>query len=531
MTDNKDNVAELSCSELANDADTAITDVTIESSGEQIADVWDDATDDVKTAKDKKNGKQSPPSRKVSTRKRRRVDAHDDKLAIATTDAKIDSLIVLLAQAEKRFDSKITKMTETVEAVTSDLSTKLSALVDERVNARMAEVSQNLGATTADLENRVKAATDEIQTLTTKLNNIQVAPNYETANAPNEEIQQLKTKVTELESKLASQAELITNQQELLTASNNATAKKIEKIEAHSRKLNLVFENIPEREGENCKQEIERVIRQGMRLPIRDPIDIAHRLEKTDPRKPAGIIARFRSVAEKSRILQNASALRGTNVYVRNDYPSAMVQRRSYLAKVVTDAKRQDPRARLVHDKLLFNGSFYTVDTVQSAGIPTHGHIKETDNQVRFYGYLAFLSNFHRSHVRVNNINFTSAEQAYQFIRAKARNDVTLARQILNEHNPAVVKRLTRGLRRPENYDPSTDFEIMKTVVQAKFSQNAELKAQLLATGNKTLIECNPYDVVYSAGLRIDDPQLSTGVFRGQNELGKILESVRDGLQ
>ena len=113
MTDIKDNVTELSSLELANDADADITDATIEPSGEQISDVWDDATDDVKTPKGKKSGKQSPPPRKVSTRKRRRIDAHDDKLANATTDAKIDSLIVLLAQAEKRFDSKITKMTET----------------------------------------------------------------------------------------------------------------------------------------------------------------------------------------------------------------------------------------------------------------------------------------------------------------------------------------------------------------------------------------------------------------------------------
>ena len=112
-----------------------------------------------------------------------------------------------------------------------------------------------------------------------------------------------------------------------------------------------------------------------------------------------------------------------------------------------------------------------------------------------------------------------------------ARNDVILARRILNEHNPAAAKRLSRGLRRPQNYDPSTDVEIMKTVVQAKFGQNPELKAQLLATGNKTLIECNPYDVLYSSGLRIDDPQLCTGIFRGQNELGKILESVRDSLK
>ena len=112
MTDIKDNVTELSSLELANDADADITDATIEPGGEQISEVWDDATDDVKTPKGKKSGKQSPPPSKVSTRKRRRIDAHD-KLANATTDAKIDSLIVLLAQAEKRFDSKITKMTET----------------------------------------------------------------------------------------------------------------------------------------------------------------------------------------------------------------------------------------------------------------------------------------------------------------------------------------------------------------------------------------------------------------------------------
>ena len=77
MMNATDNEHSLPSTVLTDDAEASNADVTIESSGEIVADVSDDAAMS-KTPIGKKNGKQSPQPRKVSTRKRRRVDAHDD---------------------------------------------------------------------------------------------------------------------------------------------------------------------------------------------------------------------------------------------------------------------------------------------------------------------------------------------------------------------------------------------------------------------------------------------------------------------
>ena len=477
----------------------------------------------------------SPKARKTVTRtmrKRRRTDQNTDtsysrvRTLNSTTDAKIDSLIHLLSEAEKRFDSKISQIANSVEAVKNDIA-GIDGLVQQKVDARMQQLTSELNETSASMNQKIATLINDVTKLSTSVSELEDKQDTTATNSesvPATEYQVLQNKISDLERKLEEQSETIKQQGE-------TTSKKLEKLETHGRKLNLVFENVPEKPGENCKHEIERIIRGQMRLHVNDPIDIAHRLEKTDHRKPAGIIARFKTVSEKSRILQNSSLLRGTNIYVRNDYPTAVTQRRSYLAKVLNDAKRQDRNARLVQDRLCYRGTYYTAETVHTAGFPTHGHIKETENQVRFYGYMAFLSNFHRAKFDFNGIQFSSSEKAYQYARAMARNNGFIARKILNEDNPVLIKRLAKGLRMTEGYNADRDIEIMKEVVQAKFAANNDLQQKLLATGTKKIIECNPYDVIYSSGLHLDDPQLDSGRFRGKNQLGQILEAVRSGLQ
>ena len=238
-------------------------------------------------------------------------------------------------------------------------------------------------------------------------------------------------------------------------------------------------------------------------------------------------------MADKVRVLQNGAALKGTDYIVRSDYPKSVMQRRNFLAKALRDARREDKTAKIAYDRLCYNKKFYTVDNIHTAGIPTFNHMMENETQIRFYGYMAFLSNFHRCDIRLNGVHFTTAEQAYQFLRAKYRNEGGLARRILNTNNPATVKSLSRALNRSHAGDEARDLEIMQTVVDAKFGQNPELKRLLLATGCKKLIECNPHDNLYSCGLRMDDALLDDDSMShpGQNQLGMMLENTRSLLQ
>lgn len=63
----------------------------------------------------------------------------------------------------------------------------------------------------------------------------------------------------------------------------------------------------------------------------------------------------------------------------------------------------------------------------------------------------------------------------------------------------------------------------MEEIVRAKFSQHPELEERLLATGDRKLVEGNPWNDTFQG---VD---VRTG--KGQNHLGEILMKIRDELK
>ena len=68
----------------------------------------------------------------------------------------------------------------------------------------------------------------------------------------------------------------------------------------------------------------------------------------------------------------------------------------------------------------------------------------------------------------------------------------------------------------------------MTLALYAKFSQNPDLKAKLVATGEKVLVEASPNDKIWGIGLRPNDPNVQDPtLWKGENLLGKCLMVVR----
>ena len=401
-------------------------------------------------------------------------------------DNRFDELKHLILGVQTDFNKKLTGIEQLLES-------KLSAKIDDIIEDKLSDKLQKCN------ENEAKIAA-------------------------------LEAKVAQLEQMVKTQSKAIKEHKEETKGVKEELSRNLEKLETHGRKLNLRFDGIPEKEGEDCKYIIESVINTDMRLRMRDPIDIAHRVGKSTETRAAPIVARFKTVADKLRVLENANRARHRHVYISMDVPLAVTQRREYLSKALKEVKQHDRSAKLVHDKLKIGPKYYTVETINTANIQNHSHDQETDTQHRFYGYLSPMSNFYQCGISLKGLKFTSAEQAYQFARARQRGERALSRRIYNQANPAVIKRISNVMKSSTEEQKQKDREIMEAVVFAKFDQNAELEDKLLQTGTKTMIECNPYDAFFSCGLRMNDPRLDQLDYPGKNILGTILEDVRSQL-
>ena len=118
------------------------------------------------------------------------------------------------------------------------------------------------------------------------------------------------------------------------------------------------------------------------------------------------------------------------------------------------------------------------------------------------------------------------------YCKAICFNDSEIARQILSTNDVAEIKALGRLVK---NYDDNRWNGIRQMVVYEglyeKFSQNKELAAQLLATGNALLAECAVKDRIWGIGLSMRDPdRIDRTKWNGQNLLGYALMMVRDKL-
>jgi ribA/ribD-fused uncharacterized protein len=127
---------------------------------------------------------------------------------------------------------------------------------------------------------------------------------------------------------------------------------------------------------------------------------------------------------------------------------------------------------------------------------------------------------------------YRTAEHWMMAEKARLSGDAEMRRRILQAGSPAEAKQLGREVR---GFDPAV-WNARKSEVVAegnmhKFSAHPALKAFLIATGNRVLVEASPVDRVWGIGMAADHPQINNPLcWRGENLLGYALMEVRDRL-
>lgn len=151
------------------------------------------------------------------------------------------------------------------------------------------------------------------------------------------------------------------------------------------------------------------------------------------------------------------------------------------------------------------------------------------NNKYKFF-FKSKLGNWNITDFRVDGIRFNCGEQYMMYCKAMLFNDTETAFEIMYESEPMNHKDLGRKVK---NFNPvvwdENKYDLVKTGLRAKFSQNPELKEYLLKFKGQIFVEASPFDRVWGIGYDADHALENINNW-GENLLGKILTELSNEL-
>jgi len=157
--------------------------------------------------------------------------------------------------------------------------------------------------------------------------------------------------------------------------------------------------------------------------------------------------------------------------------------------------------------------------------------MKESKDKFEFFWGGPF-SQWYKSDFTIDGITYNCAEQYMMAKKALLFQDIDSHTAIMAAKVPAKQKELGRAVK---NFDATKWNAVCKQYVYeanfAKFSKEP-LKALLLATAEKEIVEASPYDTIWGIGLsEHNDDRFDKSKWKGTNWLGEVLMQVRDALR
>ncbi|MET9321886.1 NADAR family protein [Streptomyces sp. NPDC003038] len=161
--------------------------------------------------------------------------------------------------------------------------------------------------------------------------------------------------------------------------------------------------------------------------------------------------------------------------------------------------------------------------------LPFWGHRPQPDGRLG----RSCLSQWWPSAFTVGDVRYATAEHWMMAGKARLFGDAEAERAALEAKTPAAAKKAGRLVR---GFDESTwERERYALVVEGsvhKFASDPALRAYLLSTGDRVLVEASPLDRIWGIGLAADDERaLDPARWLGLNLLGFALMEARTRLR
>ena len=354
-----------------------------------------------------------------------------------------------------------------------------------------------------------------------------------------------KEKTTEAVIIIKNSVEKLILENRCLQSENKTLHERLLKLEYHQRRNNIQMDGIMEESNESTKDCYNKVMAELTKLFQDDVneegeivksakvkaeeivINRIHRNGRPIPGQSRPILFNLQWYGDKEYIMREKKKLRD-GIYVNEDFPPEIQERRRILRPILKKGIRGNYKGKisLSYDKLIVNGKAYTASNLHELPVdlnPQETCQRSNDDTVAFFGLHSPLSNFHRSPMKIDNVNYFCVEQYFQAAKAEKFNDDDTHYKIMRSNNPFEVKQLSYKVKDfiQQQWDDCS-MAIMKKGVLNKFCQNEGLIPHLVATGKKAIIEASR-DRTWGCGISLTDPTLLNSQ-AWSNEGGRMKE-------
>ena len=136
--------------------------------------------------------------------------------------------------------------------------------------------------------------------------------------------------------------------------------------EARSKRNNLLFFGIKREEQEtaqDCERKVKTMLTEKMGMSADIPFDRVHRLgNKTN----APLIARCTFYKDKINILKSSNKLKGTDLYVNEDFPVTVRDKRKKISELVKERREKGEKIKIVYDHVYIENRRYELNECQN---------------------------------------------------------------------------------------------------------------------------------------------------------------------
>ena len=144
--------------------------------------------------------------------------------------------------------------------------------------------------------------------------------------------------------------------------------RKTEDVESRSRRNNIIVHGMVRVDGEtnkDCEDELQELLTD--RLEFADSVEF-DRVHRMNTKTNSPVIARCTSYKDKVRILQAKQKLKGSGIFIGEDFTENVRDVRKRLRGIVESLKKAGHRVKMVYDHLIVDGKKMVLAKAEGAG-------------------------------------------------------------------------------------------------------------------------------------------------------------------